>query len=89
MGDSSTVRSGTLSGASRSPGRAATMVFLRPRSISLLSALPTVFHRAALFRPDWVGAWTFWLLLLAVVAAFPLTAIAIWLATRDGHEPDG
>ena len=30
-----------------------------------------MFERAALFRPGFVGAWTFWLLLLGVVIAVP------------------
>jgi 4-amino-4-deoxy-L-arabinose transferase-like glycosyltransferase/heme exporter protein D len=40
---------------------------------SLLSHMGEMFHRAALFRPSWVGAWTYWLLLFAV---FPLAAYA-------------
>jgi hypothetical protein len=38
---------------------------------SLLSEVPDVFERAALFRPGWVGAWTFWLLLGAVAIGLP------------------
>jgi hypothetical protein len=38
---------------------------------SLLSEVPDVFERAALFRPGWVGAWTFWLLLAAVAIGLP------------------
>ncbi len=38
---------------------------------SLLSELPDSFERAALFRPGWVGAWTFWLLLVALAIGVP------------------
>jgi 4-amino-4-deoxy-L-arabinose transferase-like glycosyltransferase len=40
---------------------------------SLFALLPTIFHRASLLRPTWVGAWTYYmaalLLVLLVVAA--------------------
>jgi hypothetical protein len=40
---------------------------------SLLAALPTVFDRAALFRPSWVGSWTYYVLLgLVLPLAFGL-----------------
>lgn len=56
-----------------------TLVFTRePRSV--LSQVPTMLDRAALFRPGWVGAWTFWLLgALLVVGAPALLARALWL----------
>lgn len=38
---------------------------------SLLSEVPDMFERAALFRPGWMGAWTFWLLLAAVAIGVP------------------
>lgn len=38
---------------------------------SLLSEVPDIFERAALFRPGWVGAWTFWLLLAALAIGVP------------------
>jgi len=38
---------------------------------SLLSELPASLERAALFRPGWMGAWTFWLLLAALVIGVP------------------
>ena len=34
---------------------------------SIISQLPTLFERMALFRPSWVGPWTYWLLFLVVV----------------------
>lgn len=47
---------------------------------SLASQLPVVFERASLFRPPWVGAWTYWLVLGLVL---PLTlALALFLLHR-------
>jgi hypothetical protein len=72
----------------------ASLVFLRSRPRSLLSLLPTVFRRAALFRPGWVGAWTFWVLAGALLVAFALGGVAVALAARsdtsgEGPETDG
>lgn len=44
---------------------------------SLISALPIAFSRAALFRPGWVGAWTFWVLIGGVLAGFGLALVAV------------
>ena len=38
---------------------------------SLLALLPDAFVRASLFRPGWVGAWTYWLVLVALVIGVP------------------
>lgn len=48
---------------------------------SVLSQLPTIFDRAALFRPGWVGPWTYWILVflwtpLAAYAGLRLLASA-------------
>jgi hypothetical protein len=54
----------------------------RPRSVA--SQLPVAFERAALFRPGWVGPWTFWLLALAVGLGVPaLLARALATAVRE------
>ncbi len=45
--------------------------------------LSLAFHRMSLFRLSWVGAWTFWVLLVGVFAGFPLLVLAIWLALKD------
>ncbi len=58
------------------------LIFLRPHARSLLSLVPTVFDRAALFHPRWVGPWTFWLLSAALLAAFVLGGAAIARAAR-------
>ena len=38
------------------------LVFVRQHKARLLSLLPVIFRRAALFHPAWLGPWTFWLL---------------------------
>jgi hypothetical protein len=54
---------------------------------SLLTRLPGMFRHAALFRPSFVGAWLFWVLLAAMVlAAPPLLLVA---AARAAKEDDG
>jgi hypothetical protein len=62
---------------------------------SLLSWLPTAFGRASLFRPSWVGSWTFWLLAAGLLAAFGVGAVAVASAAaddggdRDDRDRDG
>ena len=59
------------------------------RPPTLLSDIPTVFERAALFRPGWVGVWTFWLLAAALLGAFPLAALALTRAIdADGRAAE-
>ena len=60
----------------------AALTFLRPRPRSLLSLIPTVFDRATLFRPRWVGVWTFWLLAAGLLVAFGIGGLAIAQAVR-------
>jgi hypothetical protein len=64
----------TLDGQPIGPARIA--VWFLPRvgsKRSLLAQIPTVFDRAALFRPSWVGAWTYYVLLgLLLPLAFGL-----------------
>lgn len=58
------------------------MDFHTTRSHSLLSQVPRVFHRASLFHPQWIGAWTFWL--LAALVAVGVPALLMWaLASVD------
>jgi hypothetical protein len=61
------------------------LVLLNDGSGSLLDSLSTAFARASLWRPGWVGAWTFWGLTVALVATFGLAVIAI----ADGARADG
>jgi hypothetical protein len=65
------------------------LLFLRRHPESLLSLLPTVFARAALFRPAWVGPWTFWLLLGGLLAGLVVGAIAVLGAVRSDARAAG
>lgn len=60
------------------------LVLTRPGTF--LGSLSTAFTRAAIFRPSWVGAWTFWLLLALLGCALPLAGIAVTRALAD-DEP--
>jgi hypothetical protein len=77
FGSAPTPASGALRVGSETRPVAIALVFLRPRSQSLLSLVPTLFSRAALFKASWVGPWTFWVLCAAIVAAFALAARAV------------
>ena len=60
------------------------LLFLREQPRSVLSDLPEMFERAALFRPGFIGAWTFWLLFLGVVIGVPALLAAALRETGDG-----
>jgi hypothetical protein len=53
-------------------GWAVSLRFLRGHPRPVLSQVPLIIHRAALFRPGLVGPWTFWLLAALMVVAVPL-----------------
>jgi hypothetical protein len=57
---------------------------------SVLALLPDAFDRASLFRPGWVGAWTYWLLLVALVIGVPvlLSRALASASDADEDEPD-
>lgn len=55
-----------------------------PRSVA--SQLPVVFERAALFRPGWVGPWTFWALALLVGLGVPALLARALAAARDDRR---
>ncbi len=58
--------------------------FQRAEPRSLAGLLPAMFDRAALFRAEWVGAWTYWVLALLCVFAVPLLLVrALRSAVRD------
>jgi len=78
--------SGAITVPATSHGQAISLLFLRPHPQSLFSMLPTVFRRAMLFRPTWVGAWTFWLLAGALLGSFALGALAIARASAADAE---
>lgn len=60
-----------------------TLIFERSHSRSMLSALPDVFRHAALWHPGWVGAWTFWVLLVVMATGVPLL---LWRALAGVEE---
>ena len=60
-----------------SAGDVVSLVLRSKPDHSLLGSLPTVFSRAALWRPSSVGTWTFWLLAFGTLAAFGLGVIAV------------
>jgi hypothetical protein len=53
------------------------IVFPRRHPKSVLALVPEMFRRAALFRPSWIGAWTYWALAFLILAVAPL---ALWRA---------
>jgi hypothetical protein len=54
----------------------------------LLALLPEVFDRASLFRPGWVGAWTYWSLLVALVIGVPVLLARALASASEEDEPD-
>lgn len=65
------------------------LVLRRSTGQSFLSSLPLAFSRAALWRPSWVGPWTYWTLLGLLVLAFPVAALTVAAATSEDGEPAG
>lgn len=60
--------------------------FTRPPR-SLLDRIPDAFDHAALFKPGFVGPWTFWLLAGGVLVLAPgLVGAALWRAAREEDE---
>jgi hypothetical protein len=55
-----------------------------PQERSILAQLGTVFERATIFRPGFVGVWTYW---LVVFAAFPLLCYAGVRMLARADEP--
>jgi hypothetical protein len=55
----------------------------QPRS--LLSRMPDAFRHAALFKPSWVGPWTFWVLTALVLVGAPV--VMGWAVARAARDP--
>lgn len=89
IGAAPTGGSGRLRTTQRPDPVALAMVLLRPHPHSLLSLIPSVFARAALFRPGWVGSWTFWGLTVALLGACALAAAAVTSAGRSDEIAGG
>lgn len=89
LGSASGPYSGALTLSGKRSNLALAMLFSAPRSRSLIALLPTVFARAALFHPGWMGAWTFWALLAGLVVAAALSLRSLLLgAGLDEPEDD-
>lgn len=83
-------RDSTVEIAGRDQHTDLVLVFTRG-SGSALARLPDVFERASVFRPAWVGAWTYWLLAgLVLLGAPALLARALRdaFATEEGSASD-
>jgi GT2 family glycosyltransferase len=64
------------------------LIFTR-ESRSLLSRLPSALEHAPLFKPGWVGTWTFWLLSAAILVGVPLLlGAALWQSLRNTADYD-
>ncbi len=75
---SAPVRPDVVMTTSRGPQQAEfSLVLFGAARPSFLGALGTAFSRAALFRPSWVGTWTFWVLTAGLLATIVLGALAI------------
>lgn len=55
-------------------------------SRSLLGSLSTAFSRASLWRPSWVGSWTFWVLTFGVLGTFGLAVVAVMSADASDED---
>jgi hypothetical protein len=62
------------------------LVLLSDGNRSLLGSLSLAFSRASLWRFSWVGAWTFWVLAIALLMAFGLAVVAV-IRAADDDEP--
>lgn len=67
----------TLTINGKPTGSALAVVLRTPHPRSLISLIPTVFRRAALFHPSWMGAWTFWILAAGLAAGVALIALSL------------
>jgi hypothetical protein len=76
--------SGLLAGR-RAVGADLSLEFVRPGKQSLAALAPIAFHRASLFRPGWVGTWTFWGLGLLVLTL--VVAAALLLSVHGARTP--
>jgi hypothetical protein len=70
----------------KKPGLEFSLVLLSDKRQSLLGALGKAFSRASLFRPSWVGRWTFWVLAIGLLATIALGAMAIASAARADSD---
>jgi hypothetical protein len=88
LGSASNPTSGALTLGGKASNLALAMLFSTPRPRSLVALLPTVFARAALFHPGWMGAWTFWALLVGLVVAAALALRSMLTAAAEDELAD-
>jgi hypothetical protein len=61
--------------------------FLYKKPRPFIDLIPDAFDHAALFRPGWVGAWTFWALLAFLAIGAPvLLGFGLWRAAREDED---
>lgn len=68
-------------------GQRFSLVLLSDGDQSLFGSLSLAFSRASLWRFSWVGAWTFWVLAIALLMAFGLAVIAVVRAADEDVPP--
>lgn len=86
LGSAPNPHSGTLRGAGKPNDAALSLLFTAPRHRTVDELLPTIFRRAALFHPRWVGAWTFYALAAALLVSVGWLAWTMFLAADDVDE---
>ena len=57
--------------------------FLEERPTSLLALVPQMIERASVFKPGWVGEWTYWALMALVMIGVPVALGLSIVATRE------
>ena len=70
------------------PAEFSLVLFERSRH-SLLTALPTAFRRASLFRFSWTGPWMFWVLAVALLGTIASCGWAVAAAARADSREEG
>ena len=63
-----------------------TLAFLHREPTSTIGLLPTIFERMALFRFEWVGPWTFWILLALLALVAPALCAYAVARAADAEE---
>lgn len=63
------------------------LAYLRAEPVSAASQVGAVLKRASMYRPGWVGPWTFWLLAIAAIVAM-LAALAALVLRSDRQWSD-
>jgi hypothetical protein len=82
----SAVSAPTVSVTGVAAGQRFSLVLLSDANRSVLGSLSTAFSRASLWRPSWVGSWTFWVLTLVLLGTFGLGVAAVTFAAADDDE---